>query len=320
MKPAPITLALTTGDPAGIGPEICAAAGQQLLNHNSQIRLHLYGDTSLFDHDFLNHPQVRLFHTPCAVPPIPGKPDAANAPYVTGLIEQAVAHVLSSQGQGQDQAQALVTAPIAKSVLYQAGFAFPGHTEFLGHLAGGVSTHMMLASAALRVVPITLHQSLKSAIEDLSQEKIIAAVRAAHQGLKVHFGFDRPRLVICGLNPHAGENGTMGREDEDMIRPAVQSLRGEGIDIRGPLPADTLFHAAARQTYDCALGLYHDQVLIPIKALAFDTGVNLTLGLPFVRTSPDHGTAFDIAGTGRASSSSLLAAMEMAAQMVAGAA
>ena len=171
MKPAPITLALTTGDPAGIGPEICAAAGQQLLNHNSQIRLHLYGDTSLFGHDFLNHPQVRLFHTPCAVPPIPGKPDAANAPYVTGLIEQAVAHILSSQSQGQgqgqdqgqdqDQAQALVTAPIAKSVLYQAGFAFPGHTEFLGHLAGGVSTHMMLASAALRVVPITLHQSMK---------------------------------------------------------------------------------------------------------------------------------------------------------------
>jgi len=305
MKP----LAISTGDPAGIGPEVCIQAAKRLLEEDPEVQLLLFGDPGLFPPDLLAHARVQLqaIHTP--TPAKPGQPDPANGPYVAQLIAEAVAAVQ------RGDAQALATAPIAKDVLYASGFQYPGHTEYLGHLAGGVPTHMMLASKALRVVPITLHQSLKSAIEELSEEKIAAAAWAAHRALKDIFGITHPRLALCGLNPHAGENGTMGREDEEIARPAVQKLQDEGLNIRGPLPADTLFHAAARQRYDCVLGMYHDQVLIPIKALAFDSAVNLTLGLPFVRTSPDHGTAFDIAGHGKADASSMLSALRLALQL-----
>jgi 4-hydroxythreonine-4-phosphate dehydrogenase len=215
----------------------------------------------------------------------------------------------------------VVTNPIAKGVLYRAGFEHPGHTEFLAELAaaGGRPPQpvMMLWSPALAVVPVTVHLSLRDAITRLSSDLIVTTARIAVAALKARFGLLRPRLAISGLNPHAGEDGTLGSEERTIIAPAIETLRDAGVDVRGPLPADTMFHEAARKTYDCALCMYHDQALIPIKTLAFDDAVNVTLGLPFIRTSPDHGTAFDIAGSGHANPSSLIAALRLAARMAA---
>jgi 4-hydroxythreonine-4-phosphate dehydrogenase len=230
-------------------------------------------------------------------------------------IRQAVGDVVAGR------AGAVVTNPIAKNVLYRAGFEHPGHTEFLAELAAtaGVTPHpvMMLWSAALVVVPVTIHCALRDAIARLSRDLVVTTVRIAVAELKARFGIARPRIAVSGLNPHAGEHGSLGTEDQAIIAPAIEILRGDGIEIRGPLPADTMFHDAARQTYDCAICMYHDQALIPVKTLAFDDAVNVTLGLPFIRTSPDHGTAFDIAGTGRANPSSLIAALRLAARMAA---
>ncbi len=217
------------------------------------------------------------------------------------------------------RASAVVTNPIAKSVLYRAGFTHPGHTEFLAELAArdGKTPHpvMMLWSPELAVVPVTIHLPLRGAIETLSTDLIVDTARIVVADLKARFGIAQPRLAVSGLNPHAGEDGSLGSEDQTIIAPAVAKLHAEGVDVRGPLPADTMFHAAARETYDCAICMYHDQALIPIKTLAFDHGVNVTLGLPFIRTSPDHGTAFDIAGTGRADPMSLIAALRLAERM-----
>jgi 4-hydroxythreonine-4-phosphate dehydrogenase len=212
-----------------------------------------------------------------------------------------------------------VTNPIAKNVLYRAGFRHPGHTEYLAELAA-TENHtpqpvMMLWSPALVVVPVTIHVALRDALAQLSSDLIVTTARIVVAALKARFGVANPRLAVSGLNPHAGEDGSLGSEDKTIVAPAVEILRGEGIEIRGPLPADTMFHAAARQTYDCAICMYHDQALIPIKTLAFEDAVNVTLGLPFIRTSPDHGTAFDIAGTGKANPSSLIAALRLAARM-----
>jgi 4-hydroxythreonine-4-phosphate dehydrogenase len=246
---------------------------------------------------------------------LPGRPDQSSAAAALGSIRQAVNDVVAGR------ASAVVTNPIAKSVLYRAGFRHPGHTEFLAELAanGGRPPHpvMMLWSPALAVVPVTIHLSLREAIGQLSSELIVTTARIVVAGLQARFGIARPRLAASGLNPHAGEDGSLGTEDQTIVAPAVEILRGEGIDIRGPLPADTMFHDAARKTYDCAICMYHDQALIPIKTLAFDDAVNVTLGLPFIRTSPDHGTAFDIAGTGKANPSSLIAALRLAARMAA---
>jgi 4-hydroxythreonine-4-phosphate dehydrogenase len=230
-------------------------------------------------------------------------------------IRQAVADVVKGR------AGAVVTNPIAKSVLYRAGFRHPGHTEFLAELAaaGGPVPQpvMMLWSPALVVVPVTIHLSLRDAIAQLSSELVVTTARIVVADLKTRFGIANPRLAVSGLNPHAGEDGLLGEEDRSIVAPAVEILRGEGIEIRGPLPADTMFHDAARKTYDCAICMYHDQALIPVKTLAFDEAVNVTLGLPFIRTSPDHGTAFDIAGTGKADPSSLIAALRLAARIAA---
>ena len=219
------------------------------------------------------------------------------------------------------KAAAVVTNPIAKSVLYRAGFRHPGHTEFLAELAaaGGRAPQpvMMLWSPALAVVPVTIHLPLRDAIAQLSSDLIVTTVRIVAAAMKDRFGLAHPRLALSGLNPHAGEDGGLGTEEQRIVAPAAEILRREGIEIRGPLPADTMFHDAARKTYDCAICMYHDQALIPIKTIAFDDAVNVTLGLPFVRTSPDHGTAFDIAGTGRANPSSLIAALRLAARMAA---
>jgi 4-hydroxythreonine-4-phosphate dehydrogenase len=243
------------------------------------------------------------------------QPDGTSAAATIASIRQAVSDVVAGR------AAAVVTNPVAKSVLYRAGFEHPGHTEFLAELAatGGRRPQpvMMLWSPALAVVPVTIHLSLRDAISSLTSELIVTTARIVVADLQAHFGLMRPRLAMSGLNPHAGEDGALGIEEQTIVAPAIKILRDAGIDVTGPLPADTMFHEAARKTYDCALCMYHDQALIPIKTLAFDDAVNVTLGLPFVRTSPDHGTAFDIAGSGRASPSSLIAALRLAARMAA---
>jgi 4-hydroxythreonine-4-phosphate dehydrogenase len=324
-------LALTQGDPAGIGPELTLLAWQR----RDELALPAFG--YLADIDHLARLSRRLgtgvpivacawedvsavFAEALPVVPLaagpeiePGRPDPASAGGTIAAITGAVAAVR------RNQASALVTNPIAKSVLYAAGFAHPGHTEFLAHLAadGGEPPLpvMMLWCEGLAVVPVTIHVPLRRVPELLTTELIVRTARIVADGLQRRFGIDRPRLALSGLNPHAGESGALGREDDAVVRPAIEVLRAEGIDASGPYPADTMFHARARAGYDCALAMYHDQALIPIKTIAFDEGVNVTLGLPFIRTSPDHGTAFDIAGQGVARPDSLIAALRLAARM-----
>ncbi len=246
-----------------------------------------------------------------AQPVVPGKPDPANADSVIRAITTAVSLVQ------EGRAAALVTNPIQKEVLYAAGFRHPGHTEFLADLAGHVTPVMMLACPGLRVVPVTVHLALRRAVTALTTEAIVTAGRITAAGLTRDFGIAKPRLAVAGLNPHAGEKGTLGREEIEIIAPAIAALRTGGIAVTGPAPADTLFHAAARRHYDAALCMYHDQALIPLKTIDFDRGVNVTLGLPFIRTSPDHGTALDIAGRGVANPASLIAALQLAGEMAA---
>jgi 4-hydroxythreonine-4-phosphate dehydrogenase len=324
-------LALTLGDPAGIGPDIAIAAW--LERHELNLpAFYLVGDVAFMaarartlgaDVRFTEtsaEGSLKIF--PDAFPVVasgivataqPGHPDDSSAPAAIASIRNAVADVAAGR------ARAVVTNPIAKSVLYRAGFSHPGHTEFLAELASANGETplpvMMLWSPLLAVVPVTIHVSLRNAITELTSDLIIKTAHIVVADLKARFGLSNPRLAISGLNPHAGEDGSLGTEDQSIIAPAVATLRHDGIDVRGPLPADTMFHAAARSTYDCAICMYHDQALIPIKTIAFDEGVNVTLGLPFIRTSPDHGTAFDIAGTGRANPSSLIAALRLAARM-----
>ncbi|CAN5280725.1 4-hydroxythreonine-4-phosphate dehydrogenase PdxA [soil metagenome] len=336
MTKAAITrsLALTIGEPAGIGPDIAIATWLKRRELDLPA-FYLIGDgayiaqraralgVNIETADVEVEEAVGAFAD--ALPVVttgvtataqPGKPDDNSAQVAIASIRHAVADVI------EGRASAVVTNPIAKSVLYRAGFSHPGHTEFLAQLAaavGGTVPHpvMMLWSADLAVVPVTIHLSLRDAIAQLSTDLIVKTGRIVAADLRARLGIVRPRLAISGLNPHAGEDGSLGREDIEIIAPAVATLRNDGIDVRGPLPADTMFHEAARKTYDCAICMYHDQALIPIKTIAFDDGVNVTLGLPFIRTSPDHGTAFDIAGTGRANPSSLIAALRLAARMAA---
>jgi 4-hydroxythreonine-4-phosphate dehydrogenase len=327
-------LALTLGEPAGIGPDITLAA----WGRRNELALPPF--YVLADPDFLTRrarllgldvpvrivaPDEAMAAFAKALPVValaeratgePGKPDESSAPAAIASIRRAVADVFSGR------AHAVVTNPIAKAVLYRTGFAEPGHTEFLARLAQEHTGHaahpvMMLWSPELAVVPVTIHLPVRDVPQRLTRELIAETGRIVARDLRERFGIARPRLALAGLNPHAGEEGALGTEDETVVAPAVAELRRDGIDARGPLPADTMFHAAARRTYDAALAMYHDQALIPIKTLAFDHAVNVTLGLPFVRTSPDHGTAFDIAGTGRASSASLVAALKLAARLVA---
>jgi 4-hydroxythreonine-4-phosphate dehydrogenase len=244
---------------------------------------------------------------PLAVPPTPGRPDPANARAVVASIERAAQLALDGQ------AGAVVTNPINKAALYESGFAYPGHTEFLADLTGARGQQiMMLASPVLRVVPVTVHASLRNSIAMLTTDMIVAASRTTAAALRRDFGIAAPRLAVAGLNPHAGEQGALGTEEATLVQPAIDILRAEGIDVSGPWPPDTMFTAAARTRYDVAICMYHDQALIPLKTLDMDHGVNVTLGLPIVRTSPDHGTAFDIAGKGVADPTSLIAALELA--------
>jgi 4-hydroxythreonine-4-phosphate dehydrogenase len=245
----------------------------------------------------------------------PGRADPANAAATLASIERAADLVMTGH------AAAMVTGPIAKATLAAAGFPHPGHTEFLGALANahGLPARpvMLLASRELNVVPVTIHIALKDVPAALTSQAIIESGAILAAALRRFFGIETPRIAVAGLNPHAGESGVMGHEEETIIRPAIQSLRAQGVDANGPHPADTLFHERARRTYDAVLAMYHDQALIPVKTLAFDSAVNVTLGLPFIRTSPDHGTAFDIAGRGIARPESTLCALQLAAGMAA---
>ena len=251
-----------------------------------------------------------------AVPPVPGRSDPSNAPAIIEAIRQAAALALRGEASG------VVTNPINKAALYDAGFAYPGHTEFLAELTGApgrpiIRPIMMLASPLLRVVPVTVHASLRRAIEMLDMDAIVTATRITAAAMARDFGLANPRLAIAGLNPHAGEQGALGDEERRIIAPAIAVLRADGLDVSGPWSPDTMFTEAARARYDVAICMYHDQALIPLKTLDMHHGVNVTLGLPIVRTSPDHGTAFDIAGKGIADPSSLMAALDLAAELAA---
>jgi 4-hydroxythreonine-4-phosphate dehydrogenase len=325
-------LALTLGEPAGIGPDLTLAVWRRraelkippfyVVADPAFLQRHA-GRLGLDVPIAIVRPDQAIAAFRAALPVVdlaikvntePGRPDRSSAPAAIGSIRRAVADVLAGS------AAAVVTNPVAKDVLYKSGFAEPGHTEFLAKLVQettGASLRpvMLLWSPELAVVPVTIHLPLRDIFQQLSTELIVETGRIVAADLRTRFRLARPRLAIAGLNPHAGENGALGEEDHAIVAPAVAQLAAEGIDVRGPIPADSMFHESARASYDAALCMYHDQALIPIKTLAFDHAVNVTLGLPFVRTSPDHGTAFDIAGTGAADPSSLIAALRLAARL-----
>jgi len=327
-------LALTLGEPAGIGPDLTLALWTARKARGVPAFIAI-GDPALLASRArllkLDIPLAEcapeeaaarfadalpVFPTKEAATASPGKPDRTSAPAARAAIDRAVG--LASTGK----VSAIVTNPIAKSVLYEAGFEFPGHTEYLAHLAarGGASVPlpvMMIWCEELAVVPVTIHVPLKDVPALLNADLIVETGRIVARELAQRFGIARPRLAVCGLNPHAGEEGRLGREEIEIIGPAIARLVKEGIAAGGPYPADTLFHPEARKRHDAVIGMYHDQVLAPIKTIAFDRAVNVTLGLPFVRTSPDHGTAFDLAGTGRANPASLLAALKLAERLAA---
>jgi 4-hydroxythreonine-4-phosphate dehydrogenase len=327
-------LALTLGEPAGIGPDITLSAWRQ------RVRLELPPFYVLADPQCLARRAKLLgldlpieIVAPAAAGAVfaralpvvaldlpataqAGTPDATSAPAAIASIDRAVADVIAGR------AAAVVTNPVAKNVLYRSGFVDPGHTEYLGKLSFDLTGNpawpvMMLWAPEVAVVPVTIHVPFNEVIRHLTRDLIFETGRVVARDLTERFGIARPRLAVAGLNPHAGEDGALGREDSTIVRPAIERLIADGIDARGPLAADSMFHEAARRTYDVALCMYHDQALIPIKTLAFDHAVNVTLGLPFVRTSPDHGTAFDIAGSGKADPTSLVAALKLAARLAA---
>ena len=325
-------LALTLGEPAGIGPDLALAVWHR------RAELDVPPFYIVADAEFLGRraawlglrvplslvkPEAAVAAFRSALPVValdvtvsaePGRPDQSSAPAALASIRRAVADVMHGA------AAAVVTNPVAKNVLYKSGFAEPGHTEFLARLVQEATGRvlrpvMLLWSPELAVVPVTIHLPLKDIFKELSTELIVETGRIVAHDLRTRFRLARPRLAIAGLNPHAGEEGALGEEDRAIVAPAVAQLAAEGVEVHGPLPADSMFHEAARASYDVALCMYHDQALIPIKTLAFDHAVNATLGLPFVRTSPDHGTAFDIAGTGTADPASLIAALRLAARL-----
>ena len=323
-----LPLALTMGEPAGIGGEISLkswiskksppffviddAARLERLGNELGLGVPVQKIQGPAEARELFSSALPVLHRPLNTKTVAGEPSPDNAQSVIDAISIAVQLVRA------DQVSAIVTNPIHKKSLYDAGFRFPGHTEFLAELAE-IETPpvMMLASPELKVVPATVHVSLAEAITTLNENSIVTTAQITAHALKTDFALSAPRLAIAGLNPHAGEGGRMGNDEQKIIEPAITRLKNLGIDASGPWPPDTLFHTEARKTYDAVICMYHDQALIPIKTIDFDGAVNITLGLPFVRTSPDHGTAFNIAGTGKASEKSLLAALNMAANMAA---
>jgi 4-hydroxythreonine-4-phosphate dehydrogenase len=318
---APLAIAL--GDPAGVGPEIVARAWDGRLacglpaffaiGECASIRAVWEGPVRA-----VSGPDEALACFPEALPVLrvgdggaitPGVPDLDGARIALDSLEIAVG--LTRSGA----ASALVTGPVSKAQLYAVGFSHPGQTEFVAERCGVSSdlVAMMLVGPTLRTVPVTVHVPLRSVPDVLTSDRIVAKGRATARGLQRQFGIEQPRIAVSGLNPHAGEDGALGREEIDIVAPAIERLRAEGVDASGPYPADTMFHERARARYDAALCMYHDQALVPIKTLYFDEGVNMTLGLPIVRTSPDHGTAFNIAGKGQANPGAMIAAIQTAA-------
>lgn len=313
---------ITLGDPSGVGPEITLRAFKALAGDWNGV---IFGDARMFcalaasggmDATVVGSVrearpgQLSIIDIPAPAAVVPGQAQPENAASIVRSIEMAVRHVQ------QGDLAAIVTNPINKAVLVEgAAFPYPGHTEFLAALDRKAMSVMMLAAPELRVVPVTIHLPLRTVPELLTPDLIGDTIRTVAAALRRDFAIGTPRIAVAGLNPHAGENGLMGHEDARIIAPVLAELRTEGMDIAGPMSADTMFHGAARARYDCAICMYHDQALIPIKTLAFDQGVNATLGLSFIRTSPDHGTAFDIAGTGQARPDSLIMAIEMAGRM-----
>ncbi|MDP2117909.1 MAG: 4-hydroxythreonine-4-phosphate dehydrogenase PdxA [Brevundimonas sp.] len=329
MTPGPAPLALSMGEPAGVGPEIIAGAWAALRTTGPAFVV--IGDAALIraqgqpvetvlsaaDAVAVFPRAIPVLDSPLAAPATPGRPEPVNAGAVADWIEQAVGLALSGEACG------VVTAPIAKAPLYAAGFRFPGHTEFIAELtadtpfAGTRGPVMMLSAKDLRACLVTIHAPLAEVPELVTAERVCRTARVVHEAMKRDFGIHKPRLALAALNPHAGESGSIGLEEIEVLIPAAAALRAEGIDISDPRPADTLFHDEARATYDAVLCLYHDQALIPVKTLDFWGGVNTTLGLPIIRTSPDHGTGFDIAGKGVARADSLIAAIRLAGTMAA---
>jgi len=303
---APILV--TMGEPAGIGPEVAVAAFRALGGRIGGRPLRLVGDAGVF-RSCGDIPAAAIVATEAKAVRAPSRPDAGNAAATAEAISLAVEMAMRG-GAG-----AVVTAPINKAVLMQAGFAFPGHTDFLAHLTGAPRAVMMLASDELRVIPLTVHIPLAAVPGAIDERSIFETAEIVLAALQRDFAVENPRLAVAGLNPHAGEEGALGREENEIIAPAIAALRRRGHAVLGPLPSDTMFHAEARARYDAALCMYHDQALIPIKTLSFWQGVNVTLGLPIVRTSPDHGTAFDIAGKDLSDPRSMIAAIEMAAKI-----
>ena len=321
-------LVLTSGEPAGIAPDITAAAWAA-LRHEPTATFALLGDAAYWRSrnpglavaeiaSASEAPRVfasalPVLHRPLASHPRPGSIAADTAPQVIAAIDEAVAMAFRGEAGG------IVTNPIQKEALYGAGFRHQGHTDYLAHLSARhgqpVQEVMMLVAEDLRAIPVTVHIPLKDVPAQLTREAILAQARVTARDLARFFGIARPRLAFTGLNPHAGENGAMGREEIEVIRPALETLRAEGLDVLGPLSADTAFHAEARAAYDAILCMYHDQALIPVKTLDFHGGINVSLGLPFIRTSPDHGTALGIAGKAIANPKSLIAAIRLAARM-----
>ncbi|WP_029057374.1 4-hydroxythreonine-4-phosphate dehydrogenase PdxA [Stappia stellulata] len=332
MRSSVLPLAVTMGDPGGVGPDVTLKAYSERVARDLPPFYVLADPALLAARAERMGLKIKLRKTtveaaletfpnalpvvplPASVEDRPGIADSANAEAVLTSIRMAVADALAGR------AGAVVTNPINKKALYDAGFDHPGHTEYLGALAreAGHDTLrpvMLLAGPDLLAVPVTIHIPLSAVPAALTTQSIVETARIVNADLMSRFRIEAPRLAVAGLNPHAGENGSIGREDTDIIEPAIAQLRAEGIDARGPLPADTMFHEEARSTYDCALAMYHDQALIPAKTLAFHDAVNATLGLPFVRTSPDHGTALEIAGSGTARADSFAAAVRLAAVM-----
>ena len=329
MTPAVAPLVLTLGEPAGVGPEIVAAAWKAL---NAQaLAFAVIGDAALLRAQGVPVVEVTLpgdaqsrfasalpvIHRPLPAPVEVGRPDPANASAVADGIEEAVSFALSGEASG------VVTAPIAKAPMYASGFRFPGHTEFIAELTadapypGTRGPVMMLTAQNLRACLVTIHVALDQAPELVTAERVARTARVVHESLKRDFAIARPRLAMAALNPHAGEGGALGLQELDILIPVAEQLRAEGIDITDPRPADTMFHDEARTGYDAAICMYHDQALIPVKTLDFWGGVNVSLGLPIIRTSPDHGTGFDIAGKGIARPDSLIAAIRLASEMAA---
>jgi len=329
MTPAVAPLVLTLGEPAGVGPEIVAAAWKAL--RAEQTAFAVIGDAALLRAQGVPVIEVTLpgdaqsrfasalpvIHRPLPASVEVGRPDPANASAVADGIEEAVGFALSGEASG------VVTAPIAKAPMYASGFRFPGHTEFIAELtadapyAGTRGPVMMLTTQDLRACLVTIHVALDQVPELVTAERVARTARVVHESLKRDFAIAQPRLAMAALNPHAGEGGALGLQELDILIPVAEQLRAEGIDITDPRPADTMFHDEARATYDAAICMYHDQALIPVKTLDFWGGVNVSLGLPIIRASPDHGTGFDIAGKGVARPDSLIAAIRLASEMAA---